>query len=139
MQTVAAVTAVLTRACRWGVSGISRRRFATCALHPALFQLLLVCCAACCCPGVLHVPCAAAAQVAARVLDVLLQSNSDAILLRMGLAFMEALSSKLLELHDFEEIITYLKVGLKTSEMYTETCNRRHMFYSAAHACVLLR
>lgn len=49
-------------------------------------------------------------HVAARVLDVLLQSNSDAILLRMGLAVMEALSSKLLELQDFEEVITYLKV-----------------------------
>jgi hypothetical protein len=54
----------------------------------------------CCCP-----------QVAARVLDVLLQSDSDAMLPRMGLAVMEALSSKLLELDDFEELITYLKVS----------------------------
>lgn len=50
-------------------------------------------------------------QVAARVLDVLLQSDSDAMLPRLGLAVMEALSHKLLELEDFEELITYLKVG----------------------------
>lgn len=44
MQTVAAVPACL-RACRWGVSGISRRRCATCALHaPCVVQLLLICC-----------------------------------------------------------------------------------------------
>jgi hypothetical protein len=45
------------------------------------------------------------------VLDVLLQSDSDAMLPRLGLAVMEALSSHLLELNDFEEVITYLKVG----------------------------
>lgn len=50
-------------------------------------------------------------QVAARVLDVLLQSDSDAMLPRLGLSVMEALSSQLLELDDFEELITYLKVG----------------------------
>jgi hypothetical protein len=44
------------------------------------------------------------------VLDVLLQSDGDAMLPRLGLAVMEALSSHLLELHDFEEVITYLKV-----------------------------
>ena len=51
-------------------------------------------------------------QVAARVLDVLLQSDSDAMLPRLSLAVMEALSSKLLELDDFEELITYLKVRI---------------------------
>lgn len=44
------------------------------------------------------------------MLDVLLQSDSDAMLPRFGLAVMEALSSHLLELQDFEEVITYLKV-----------------------------
>jgi hypothetical protein len=79
--------------------------------------LLLMCRAACCCVlgfCLWFCAAAAAAQVAARVLDVLLQSNSDAILLRMGLAVMEALSSKLLELQDFEEVITYLKVCVCT-------------------------
>jgi len=52
-------------------------------------------------------------QVAARVLDVLLQSDSDAMLPRLGLSVMEALSSQLLELDDFEELITLIKVGLQ--------------------------
>ncbi len=46
------------------------------------------------------------------MLDVLLQSDSDAMLPRLGLAVMEALSARLLELDDFEELITYLKVGM---------------------------
>eukprot|EP00775_Hariotina_reticulata_P010660 gene10660-10819_t len=49
-------------------------------------------------------------HVAARVLDVLLQSDSDAILPRLGLAVMKELQQHLLELDDFEALITYLKV-----------------------------
>lgn len=57
-------------------------------------------------------PAVVAVQVAARVLDVLLQSDTDAMLPRLGLAVMEALSARLLELDDFEELITFLKVGM---------------------------
>jgi hypothetical protein len=50
--------------------------------------------------------------VAARVLDVLLQSSSDALLLRLALATLTALAEHeaLLGVHDFEELITHLKV-----------------------------
>ena len=49
-------------------------------------------------------------HVAARVLDVLLQSGSDTILPRLGLEVMRELQPHLLELDDFEALITYLKV-----------------------------
>eukprot|EP00878_Enallax_costatus_P004779 GHUV01005030.1.p1 GENE.GHUV01005030.1~~GHUV01005030.1.p1 ORF type:complete len:910 (+),score=344.00 GHUV01005030.1:211-2940(+) len=54
------------------------------------------------CPFPLH--------VAARVLDILLQSDSDAILSQLGLALMGALQDNLLQMDDFESLITYLKV-----------------------------
>jgi len=53
-------------------------------------------------------------HVAARVLDVLLQSDSDAILPRLGLEVMRELQPHLLELDDFEALITYLKVRCLT-------------------------
>lgn len=52
------------------------------------------------------------------MLDVLLQSDSDAMLPRMGLSVMEALSRKLLELDDFEELITYLKVSVSCRTVF---------------------
>lgn len=49
-------------------------------------------------------------HVAARVIDVLLQADDEALLLRLGLAVMAALQQGLLELDDFEALITHLKV-----------------------------
>ena len=49
-----------------------------------------------------------------RLLSMLRQSNRFAGSFRgehLGLVVMEALSARLLELDDFEELITYLKVG----------------------------
>jgi hypothetical protein len=46
-------------------------------------------------------------HVAARVLDVLLQSGSDTILPRLGLEVMRELQPHLLELDDFEALITH--------------------------------
>jgi hypothetical protein len=48
--------------------------------------------------------------VAARVLDVLLQSDSAAFLQRLGLSLMTALAPALLALDDFEALITHMKV-----------------------------
>ncbi len=49
-------------------------------------------------------------QFSGRVLDVLLQSRSDGVLVRVALALLEALQSELLALDDFEAIITSVKV-----------------------------
>lgn len=74
------------------------------------------------------------------MLDVLLQSDSDAMLPRLGLAVMEALSARLLELDDFEELITYLKVGRGLAELTVDdslgrVCAGWHGLCSAARGC----
>ncbi|KXZ56931.1 hypothetical protein GPECTOR_1g84 [Gonium pectorale] len=46
----------------------------------------------------------------ARVIDVLLQDGHDRLLLRCSFAVIEALEEALLERHDFEALITYLKM-----------------------------
>ncbi|GLC50154.1 hypothetical protein PLESTB_000348300 [Pleodorina starrii] len=46
----------------------------------------------------------------ARVIDILLQDGHDRLLLRCSFAVVEALESELLARHDFEALITYLKM-----------------------------
>ncbi|KAG1657940.1 hypothetical protein FOA52_000971 [Chlamydomonas sp. UWO 241] len=49
-------------------------------------------------------------HVPARIIDVMLQDGNDRLLLRLALAIMEELESGLMELDDFEMIVTHLKV-----------------------------
>lgn len=45
-----------------------------------------------------------------RVVDVMLTENCGHAMLRVGLAVIKACSGALLELHDFEDLVTHLKV-----------------------------
>ncbi|KAF6259841.1 rab-GTPase-TBC domain-containing protein [Scenedesmus sp. NREL 46B-D3] len=88
---------------------------------PALLyaaQWLMTCYA---CPFPMH--------VAARVIDVLLQAEDEAVLLRLGLAVMAALQQGLLELDDFEALITHLKVQPLSWPMHTH----RNVLSEALH------
>ena len=49
----------------------------------------------------------------ARILDVALAERSTAVVLRVALGLLDAAESALLELHDFEALVMYLKVELK--------------------------
>ena len=55
-----------------------------------------------------------------RVVDVMLTENCGHAMLRVGLAVIKACSSALLELHDFEDLVTHLKVG----HSFSLTCSR---------------
>ena len=46
-----------------------------------------------------------------RVVDVMLTENCGHAMLRVGLAVIKACISALLELYDFEDLVTHLKVG----------------------------
>ena len=46
-----------------------------------------------------------------RVIDVMLTENCGHVMLRVGLAVIKACTEALMELHDFEDLVTYLKVG----------------------------
>lgn len=50
------------------------------------------------------------AKFACRVIDVLLQEAQPHVLLRVALAVVAECEADILELHDFEDIITFLKV-----------------------------
>lgn len=45
-----------------------------------------------------------------RVVDVMLTENCGHAMLRVGLAVIKACSAALMELHDFEDLVTHLKV-----------------------------
>lgn len=51
------------------------------------------------------------AKFACRVIDVMLQEQRAHVLLRVALAIVAEVEAEILELHDFEDIITYLKVS----------------------------
>jgi hypothetical protein len=51
------------------------------------------------------------AKFACRVIDVMLQERRAHVLLRVALAIVAECEADILDLHDFEDIITYLKVG----------------------------
>lgn len=57
---------------------------------------------------------------------LVLQSDSDAILSQLGLAVMGALQDKLLEMDDFEALITYLKVCHVPNSVATLMCLLTH-------------
>ena len=50
------------------------------------------------------------AKFACRVIDVLLQEAQPHVLLRVALAVVAECEADILQLHDFEDIITFLKV-----------------------------
>lgn len=50
------------------------------------------------------------ANFACRVIDVLLQEQRPHVLLRVALAVVAECEADILQLHDFEDIITFLKV-----------------------------
>lgn len=50
------------------------------------------------------------AKFACRVIDVLLQEQRSHVLLRVALAVVAECEADILQLHDFEDIITFLKV-----------------------------
>ncbi len=50
------------------------------------------------------------AKFACRVIDVLLQEQRPHVLLRVALAVVAECEADILQLHDFEDIITFLKV-----------------------------
>lgn len=50
------------------------------------------------------------ATLACRVIDVMLTEHSPNIMLRVALAVLAECEDDLLQLHDFEDLITYLKV-----------------------------
>jgi len=50
------------------------------------------------------------AKIACRVIDVMLQEQRAHVLLRTGLAIVAECEADLLQLDDFEDIITFLKV-----------------------------
>ena len=52
------------------------------------------------------------ATFACRVIDVMLTEHSSNILMRAALAVLAECEDDLLQLHDFEDLITYLKVGM---------------------------
>lgn len=54
--------------------------------------------------------CPFSAAFAGRVIDIMLLEQRTHVLLRTALAVMADCEARLLELHDFEELITYLKV-----------------------------
>ena len=51
------------------------------------------------------------ATFACRVIDVMLTEHSSNVLMRAALAVLAECEDDLLQLHDFEDLITYLKVG----------------------------
>lgn len=52
------------------------------------------------------------ATFACRVIDVMLTEHSSNVLMRAALAVLAECEDDLLQLHDFEDLITYLKVGM---------------------------
>ena len=50
------------------------------------------------------------AKFACRVIDVLLQEQRPHVLLRVALAVLAEVEADILQLHDFEDIITFIKV-----------------------------
>ena len=52
-----------------------------------------------------------------RVIDVMLTENCGHVMLRVGLAVIKACTDALTELHDFEDLVTYLKVGTRSDCM----------------------
>ena len=68
--------------------------------------------------------CPFSAAFAGRVIDVMLLEQRTHILLRTALAVLSDCEPSLMELHDFEELITYLKVcGPPAS---CSACTTRH-------------
>ena len=86
------------------------------------------------------------ATVSCRVIDVMLTEHSPNIMLRAALAVLAECEDDLLQLHDFEDLITYLKVFIEPASFTSCVrllslccsvfCAHRTSLAHASRACV---